>query len=69
MSLSRERAVKSILCREECGRQLSAGPDSSEAKSRSSIFERILLPDWAIDSGTDDSGSEAHHKRCTDRIN
>src|SRR6266850_5703244 len=68
MSLSRERAVKSIRWREECGRQLRAGPDRSEANNRSSIFERILLVDWAMDSGTDDSGTEAHHKRCTGGI-
>src|SRR5258705_10741681 len=68
MSLSRERAVKSIRCREECGRQFSAGPESSEANNRSSIFERILLVDSAMDSGTDDNGALAHHKRCTPTI-
>src|SRR5258706_14479912 len=67
-SFNLDSAVKSIRCREECGRQFSAGPESSEANNRSSIFERILLVDSAMDSGTDDNGALAHHKRCTPTI-
>src|SRR5215212_11801237 len=69
MSFNRASEVRSIRCRDECGRQFSAGPDSSDANSRSSIFERILLPDFSMDSGTDDNGRPEHHKLCTSRIN